>query len=81
MWNWNNNTDCKYQIHYSRYIISWIRVGGKLRTIEDIGHFTTWLDRLGVNKFDIDDIVQMATNGKLELEDDAKRFLTKNQLD
>ena len=78
MWNWKNDVDNKNGQPYSRYIASWIDVGGQLKTLENIGEFTTWLDRLGVEKADINNIVQMATNGKMEIESSARRFLQRN---
>ena len=59
-------------VYYSRFIASFIKAGGK---ISYRGEFRDWLEHLGLNKEDIDAICNMATNGKLELEHDAKYFL------
>ena len=63
-------------VHATRFIASWIKVGGQLRTGKDIEDFKDWLKSIGkVSEDDIDRIVYLATNGRLELEDHAKRFL------
>ena len=59
----------------TRFIASWVREGGKLRTGEDIDNFYEWLLSLGLSKEDADDIKFLATNGKMELEYSAKMFL------
>lgn len=58
-------------IHYSRYIASWIH---ELRHSEKI-MFKNWLISLGLNDDEVKDIYEMYTNGKLELQDSAGRFL------
>ena len=63
-------------VYATRFIASWIKVGGQLRTGKDIEDFKDWLKSIGeVSEDDIDRIVYLATNGRLELEDHAKRFL------
>ena len=63
-------------VYATRFIASWIKVGGQLRTGKDIKDFKDWLKSIGeVSEDDIDRIVYLATNGRLELEDHAKRFL------
>lgn len=49
-------------IYATRFIASWINVGGQLKTRKDIGE-------------DIHLIVELATDGKLELEDSARKYL------
>ena len=63
-------------IHATRYIMSWIRKGGKLRLGEDIDNFYEWLLSLNLSEEDADYIKFIATNGKLELETSAMRFLS-----
>ena len=64
-------------IHATRYIMSWVRMGGKLKYGKEIEDFNNWLLSLGLSEEDADYIVLLATNGKLELEVSAKAFLAK----
>lgn len=64
-------------IYYSRFIASWINVGGKMNR-----RFADWLRTIEVNGKDIpEDVIReiynLATNGKLELENSAEKFLEK----
>ena len=68
-----------YDIHYSRIIASWANVGGKFDQ-----EFKNWLrsieDESGDRLFDeetIADIYNLATCGKMEWEENARRFLNK----
>lgn len=66
-------------INYAtRFIASWIRVGGTLNKPGDLTNFEKWLKSLELSKDDIQYIKFLATNGKLELEEDAKKFLNDN---
>lgn len=56
-------------IHYSRYIASWAIVGGNVKRLKD------FLRRLGLPEEEIQEIYNLATNGKLELETAAKLLL------
>ena len=62
-------------IYYSRIIASWINVGGNIRTLSDRKAFKKWLTSLEIADEDILQIVDLATNGKLEYEHDAKKFI------
>lgn len=62
-------------IHTTRYIVSWLRMGGQLCTGGDIDDFNEWLLLLGLSEDDADYIKYLAMNGKLELETKAKMFL------
>ena len=64
-------------IHAMRYIMSWVREGGQLCTGGDIDDFNEWLLSLGLSEDDADYIKYLATNGKLELETSAMKFLNK----
>lgn len=60
-------------IHYSRYISSWRRMGGK---IYHGGLFEKWLrEKEQLTEEEINDIMEMATNGKMELEGSAQAFM------
>ena len=59
----------------SRFIASWVREGGKLRTGKDYDDFREWLTSLDLNEEDVNHIYFLASNGKLELEISAKKFL------
>ena len=63
--------------HASRFIASWIRAGGDLRTGKDLHNFRKWLLSMGIKKDDADYIEFLAENGKLELQDNARDFLNK----
>lgn len=72
-------------IYYSRFIASWYNSGGgKIRSYVDSdkrpNDFVRWLKRLIINEKTmpdevIYDILEMATNGKYELERDCENFL------
>ena len=64
-------------IYETRYIASWIRSGGDLQDGRDVGNFYKWLLSTGLTKDEADHIKFLATNGKLELENSAKEFLSK----
>ena len=65
------------EIHYSRYIVSWKRSGGK---IYRGGLFEKWLrEKEHLTEDEIADILLMAENGKLELENSAKFFIENNK--
>lgn len=59
----------------SRYIASWIVVGGQLRYGKDVDNFKEWLLSIGLNQDEADYITELARCGKLELQENAKRFL------
>lgn len=63
-------------IFYTRYIMSWIRVGGTIPKRGPLEPFETWLRSLGhLTEEEIRDIKNLATEGKMELESNAKKFL------
>ena len=64
----------------TRFIASWVRVGGKLRTGEDYDNFYEWLLSLGLSEDDAEHVKFLAENGKLELETSAKVFLKKHTI-
>lgn len=67
-----NKLDKTNHIHYSRYIMSWIREGGNCK---DKNGFLRWLESINVDSEDAHDIEFMMSNGKMELETSAKSFL------
>jgi hypothetical protein len=62
-------------IYATRYIMSWIREGGNLKHGRDCDDFKEWLKSLGLNEDEVHHIWEIATNGKMELEDSARKFL------
>lgn len=64
--------DCTYA---TRYIASWLRAGGELKYGRDIDYFRDWLTSLSLSEDEVNHIVFLATNGKLELESSAKRWM------
>ena len=65
-------------IFYSRFIASWVRKGGMLKTGHDISMFRSWLTEIGCDDETVDKITFLASNGKLELENSAKKFLAEH---
>lgn len=65
-------------IYATRFIVSWLKAGGTLNKPDDFTKFEDWLKSLELSKEDIRCIKFLATNGKLELKEDAKRFLNEN---
>lgn len=62
-------------IHISRFVASWVKEGGELNFT-----FKEWLGTLVINERkltndEIKDIYNFGTNGKLELEASASKFL------
>ena len=62
-------------VHATRYIASWLKVGGKLGTWKDFGNFEDWLVSEGLSESDIKQITTLATCGRMELESSARRFI------
>ena len=68
------------KVHYSRIIASWTSEAcsfGMKRFIYD-DQFRRWLKTLGLTEEEQHDIYYLATNGKMELESNARRFLREN---
>jgi len=74
---WENGVASDNYTYYSRFIASWINAGGyELGGAKGRVHFRKWLESLGwLSELDIIRIAFLASNGKLELEDDAKRYI------
>ena len=64
-------------IYYSKYIMSWLRAGGCLRTFSDYELFVKWLKSLDIPEEVIEDIEVMAI-GSSSLTMDARRFIKEN---
>ena len=63
-------------VYATRFIMSWVRMGGKLGKRGDgVGDFRKWLTSLDLDEEDIERIIFIATNGKLELEVSAKNYI------
>ena len=63
----------------SRFIASWLREGGNLRRGADYELFREWLVSIGVTPENARRISNLASNGKLELENMAKKFLKEHE--
>ena len=60
----------------TRFIMSWVRSGGKFdKSGKGYGDFRKWLESLKLDSNDIEDIMFLALNGKLELEVSAKNYM------
>lgn len=67
-------------IRMSRYIASWMNVGGELIGCWEDSSFSRWLRTVGVtNEEDIHDMWELATCGKFELEQSAEKYLWANK--
>lgn len=70
-------------IYTTRFIASWTKMGGKLDR-KGACLFEEWLEGLVINERHLDEeeimyIMFIAQNGKMELENDARRFLKKHK--
>lgn len=76
-WNWENNLVLDNPSYpYSRFIASWTYVCIKEEgTVRFDDRFKDWLRSIGVPEDDVYGITEMATEGRLELQEMAKRFL------
>ena len=78
------------KIYYSRFIASWIKAGGNFNKSKKVyvnedhyyrtSMFEEWLRQITINgkhipEETIKEIYELATSGKLELQEDAKKFL------
>lgn len=59
-------------IHYTRYIASWMRTVTNSSAYRDFEH---WLISLGLPQDDINNILEIARGGKMELEHSAENFV------
>jgi hypothetical protein len=66
-------------VYETRYIASWLRGGGQLCTGDDIDIFRDWLISMNLTDDEVSHITYLATNGKLELEYNARKFLSNLQ--
>lgn len=64
----------------SRIIASWIIAGGKVTGGSNRKLFKEWLQSIGIGETDIDHILFLAENGKLEYQCNAREFLKNNKL-
>ena len=62
-------------IYATRFIASWLKMGGMLCTGKDVDNFRSWLLSLGLTSDEVWPIMYLATTGKMELEIHAKAFL------
>ena len=69
-----NKKTVAQEVHYSRYIASWNNCGGDHYYGEQ---FAKWLRANGCTEREIDDIREMATCGKMELELTAMIYVKK----
>ena len=64
-------------IYATSFIMSWVRSGGKFDKYgQGYDDFREWLESLELKTEDIEDIMFLARNGKLELEVSAKNYIT-----
>ena len=66
-------------VYETRIIMSWVRAGGKLSVRgEGYYEFQNWLESLGLSDEEIRHTMELASNGKMELEMSAKMFIAKS---
>lgn len=63
------------QVHYSRYIASFIKVCGDVGVSFNYRLFYKWLHTLKLSEEEIEGIVMLAFNGRIELEENARKYL------
>ena len=67
-------------IHMSRYVSSWMNVGGEFIGTWEDSSFSRWLKTVDVDdEQDIHDMWELATCGKFELERSAEKYLQANK--
>lgn len=69
----------EHEIHYSRYIASWLIAGGHFNNLTDTLNFKEWLRSMGLSEDEVQAIADMAVCGKLELENSARAFIKEMQ--
>ena len=69
------NKKTHFGIYYTRYIMSWVRAGGTIPMRGPITDFVNWLRSEELTDEEIQEIKFLATNGKMELEYKAEKFL------
>ena len=71
------NKVIKGYTYATRFIMSWVRSEGTFdKQGEGYDDFRNWLESLELKTEDIEDIMFLAQNGKLELEVSAKNYIT-----
>ena len=71
---WENKISSQ-GIHYSRYIASYMRELNDAGKPFLRGIFMIWLRKIGLTDEEVREIEFLATNGKLELETSARKFI------
>lgn len=74
MYNFENKKTEQQEVHYTRYIISWMRAGGHICDCYD-EQFDKWLEANGVNETERCEIEEMFATGKMELETSARTYI------
>ena len=57
-------------------IMSWTRSGGSLAWSEDYRNFHAWMLSIGIDETKANFILDVSRNGKMELEESARKFIT-----
>lgn len=73
----NNIINTMGGVHETRFIASWLRVGGKLQYGKDYDDFREWLESLDLTEDEVEHILNLARVGKVELETSAREFISK----
>lgn len=64
-------------IYYTRFIASWTKMCTKINRVTRYGDdFKDWLRSMGISEDEVAAIHELADCGKLELETNAKRWMT-----
>lgn len=72
--NYENKIDKNSGINYTRYIASWLNATHD-SYLGPESNFESWLRYLNLDDDDITNILYLARNGKLELEQYAKKYM------
>lgn len=74
-----NKYIARLDCHYSRIIASWYNAGGTIETsVRKSLKFFEWMKTIGLTDDERKEIWYLATNGKLEFEDSARKFISEN---
>jgi hypothetical protein len=61
-------------VHYSRYLASFLRVCHERRLSFNYSMFGEWLKRMDLSEDEYKDIMLLSWSGKLEFEEDARKY-------
>ena len=73
---WYGENDFHAWREAAMIIMSWVRSGGTLEWGEDYRNFHAWMLSIGIDETKANFILDVSRNGKMELEESARKFIT-----